>query len=68
MSIRRRRTDAVMRALLLAGAVLALVPLLLILYYLVKQGIGTWSGSFFTSDPTGSFFGDPGGIRSAILG
>jgi phosphate transport system permease protein len=24
--------------------------------------------SFFTSDPSGKFFGDPGGIRSAILG
>jgi phosphate transport system permease protein len=26
------------------------------------------SWSFFTTDPTGSFFGDPGGIRSAIVG
>ena len=28
-----------------------------------------WTQSgFFTTDPTGSFFGNPGGIRSAILG
>jgi phosphate transport system permease protein len=57
-----------MRAVLAAGALIALVPLLLILYFLIKNGIGSWSGSFFTTDPTGSFFGDPGGIRSAILG
>jgi phosphate transport system permease protein len=40
----------------------------LILYYLIVKGIGAWSWSFFTTDPTGSFFGDPGGIKSAILG
>jgi phosphate transport system permease protein len=68
ISARRRRTDRVMRALLLAATVVALIPLVLILYYLIKNGIGTLSGSFFTSDPTGSFFGNPGGARSAILG
>ena len=26
------------------------------------------ASGFFTTDPTGSFFGNPGGIRSAILG
>src|SRR4051794_3921075 len=64
----RRRKDAAMRVLLGAATVLALVPLVLILYYLVKKGIGAWSGSFFTSDPNGNFLGDPGGIKSAILG
>jgi len=68
VSARRRRTDKVMRALLLAATLLALIPLGLIIYYLLKKGLGSWSGGFFTSDPTGSFFGDPGGIRSAILG
>jgi phosphate transport system permease protein len=57
-----------MRASLLVATLIALVPLILILYYLLKQGLGTWSGSFFTTDPTGTFFGNPGGIRSAILG
>ena len=33
------------------------------------QGPGlSWSGSFFTTDPNGNFFGNPGGIRSAIFG
>jgi phosphate transport system permease protein len=68
VSSRRRRTDKVLRATLLIGTLIALLPLVLILYYLLEQGLGTWSGSFFTTDPTGTFFGSPGGIRSAILG
>jgi phosphate transport system permease protein len=68
VSARRRRTDKVMRASLLAGTILALLPLVLILYYLIKNGIGQWTSSFFTTDPTGSFFGNPGGARSAIVG
>jgi len=68
ISARRRRTDTFMRGVFLAGTILALIPLVLILYYLLKKGLGSISGSFFTSDPTGSFFGNPGGARSAILG
>jgi phosphate transport system permease protein len=68
VSGRRRATDRFMRWLMLACTVLALVPLVLIIYYLIYKGIGSWSGSFFTTDPNGNFFGNPGGIRSAILG
>jgi phosphate transport system permease protein len=68
VSARRRRTDTVMRGSLLVATVIALIPLALILYYLVKKGVGAWTGTFFTSDPNGNFFGNPGGIRSAILG
>jgi phosphate transport system permease protein len=68
ISARRKRRDRVMRGLLMAGTGLALVPLILIIYYLIYKGIGSWSGSFFTTDPNGNFFGNPGGIRSAILG
>jgi phosphate transport system permease protein len=64
----RKRTDAIMRGLLMAGTGLALVPLVLIIYYLLYKGLSSWSGSFFTTDPSGNFFGNPGGIRSAILG
>jgi phosphate transport system permease protein len=64
----RKRKDAVMRGLLMAGTGVALVPLILIIYYLLYKGLGSWSGSFFTTDPNGNFFGNPGGIRSAILG
>ena len=68
VSARRRRTDRLMRGLLSTGTVLALVPLVLVLFYIVKKGLGAWSLDFFTTDPNGKFFGDPGGIRSAILG
>jgi phosphate transport system permease protein len=68
VSARRRRTDRLMRGLLSIGTVLALVPLVLVLFFIVKKGLGAWSLDFFTTDPNGKFFGDPGGIRSAILG
>jgi phosphate transport system permease protein len=67
----RRRRDRIARALLLAGTVIALVPLVLIVYYLVRKGIGSWSTSFFTTDPTGNTFfknSNIGGVKSAILG
>jgi phosphate transport system permease protein len=64
----RKRKDVVMRGILAAATIIALVPLVLIIWYLVKKGIGSWSGDFFTTDPNGNFLGDPGGVKSAILG
>jgi phosphate transport system permease protein len=68
LSRRRRATDRLARGSMLALTLVALVPLALILYYLVKKGLSALSVDFFTTDPTGRFLGDPGGIRSAILG
>jgi phosphate transport system permease protein len=68
ISARRRTSDRVARGVTLALTLLALVPLFLVLYYLLKEGLGAFSWSFFTTDPTGRFIGDPGGIRSAIIG
>jgi phosphate transport system permease protein len=68
VSGRRRATDRTMRAVTLVLTLVALVPLILILYYLIKEGIGAWSGDFFSTDPTGRFLGNPGGIKSAIFG
>jgi phosphate transport system permease protein len=68
ISAGRRRKDRTMRLVLAGATGLALVPLVLIIWYLIKKGIGSWSGSFFTSDPNGNFLGDPGGVKSAILG
>jgi phosphate transport system permease protein len=71
VSPKRRRTDEAARGLLLGGTLVALVPLVLILYYLLSKGLGAWSPSFFTTDPTGStFFGGAaiGGIESAVVG
>jgi phosphate transport system permease protein len=71
LSPARRRKDRIARGAILAGTVIALVPLVLIVYYLLRKGLGAWSTSFFTTDPTGNtFFGGSsiGGIKSAILG
>ena len=67
----RRRRDRIARGAILSATVLALIPLVLIVYYLLHKGLGSWSRSFFTTDPTGNtFFGGSniGGIKSAILG
>ncbi len=67
----RRRKDRIARGGVLAATVVALVPLLLIVYYLLSKGLGSWSWSFFSTDPTGNtFFANEsiGGIKSAILG
>jgi phosphate transport system permease protein len=68
VSPRRRRTDRVMRVVLLGATLIALVPLVLVIYFLIKEGIGSWAGSFFSNDPNGNFFGSPGGIKSAVIG
>ena len=64
----RRRKDLAARSMLALGTGIALVPLFLVVFYLLKKGLGAWSWDFFTTDPTGSFLGDPGGVKSAILG
>jgi phosphate transport system permease protein len=67
----RRRRDRTARGVILGATVLALIPLALIVYYLLKKGIGSWSVNFFTTDPTGNTFfksSSIGGIESAILG
>ena len=65
---RRRQTDRVMRVVLLVLTLVALVPLVLVIVKLLGSGLKALSWKFFTTDPTGSFLGDPGGIKSAILG
>ena len=71
LSPRRRRTDRFARGGVLAATLIALVPLVLVLYYLLREGLGAWSPDFFTTDPTGNTFfksSDIGGIRSAMIG
>ncbi len=67
----RRRRDRLARGGVTAATALALVPLVLIIYYLLRKGLSSWSVSFFTTDPTGNTFFKSvsiGGIKSAILG
>jgi len=68
VSARRRRTDSIGRGVLLLATLIALVPLFLVVYYLLQKGLGAISWDFFTTDPSGRFLGDPGGIKSAIIG
>jgi len=71
VSAARRRKDRVARGTILAATIVALIPLVLIVYYLLSKGLGAWSSSFFTTDPTGNTFFKSesiGGIKSAILG
>jgi phosphate transport system permease protein len=68
ISARRHRTDRIARGLTLALTILALIPLVLVIYYLLKRGLSAISWSFLTTDPTGNFFGNQGGVRSAIVG
>ncbi len=71
VSPRRRRVDRTARGALLGATLIALVPLVLVIYYLLVKGLGAWSWSFFTTDPTGNTFfksSSIGGIKSAILG
>jgi phosphate transport system permease protein len=68
ISARRRRTDVIMRGVLATLTGIALIPLVLVIYYLFHKGLGAWNSKFFTTDPNGNFLGYPGGIRSAILG
>jgi len=71
VSARRRRRDRAARAAVLAATIIALVPLVLIVYYLLSKGLGAWSASFFTTDPTGNTFfkgSSIGGVKSALLG
>jgi phosphate transport system permease protein len=67
----RQRRDRIARGAILTGTVIALIPLALIVYYLLRKGLGSWSPSFFSTDPTGNTFfrnSSIGGIKSAILG
>ena len=74
ISARRRATDRFARGVLLALTLIALVPLVLIVYELLRKGLGAISWDFFTTDPTGRtcFPGQTtctiGGVKSAILG
>jgi len=68
VSARRQRTGQVMRGVLALATAVALVPLVLVMYFLFHKGLSAWSGKFFSSDPNGNFLGYAGGIRSAIFG
>jgi phosphate transport system permease protein len=76
VSRRRVVTDKVMRSIVLASIAVALIPLVLTIYYVAKRGISTIDWDFFTTDPTGrscisenkALCPPAGGVKSAIVG
>lgn len=64
---RRKLVSNIVVALSLAAVLLALVPLAAVLFYVVKQGIGSLTWAFFTHMPAP--VGEPGGgMANAIVG
>ncbi len=55
----RRRKDTIARTFIQACTVIALIPLLLILYYLLQKGPELLSVSFFTTDPRATPSSEP---------
>ena len=69
---RRRMTSRVVLALSVAATLLALVPLLLIISYVVIKGVGSLNVAFFTETfkpvTLGAGTAQPGGVLHAIVG
>jgi phosphate transport system permease protein len=64
---RRRAMDRFMTALMVAAAVLAVIPLVLIITYVLKEGLGALNLDLLTQDPSRP--GRPGGgFRNSIVG
>jgi len=68
ISAGRKRKDVAARWTLGLLTGIALVPLVLVIFYLLQKGLKAWSWDFFTTDPTGAFIGNQGGVKSAIVG
>jgi len=64
---RRKLVNRLMMAAMALAVLIAIVPLFLILFYLLKEGLPGLTWSFLTQDPTRPGL-DGGGVRSAIVG
>lgn len=65
--VRRGRDRLVLILCLLAGAI-AILPLGLVLYYLLVEGLKAWSPAFLVSPPGGGITTTGGGAANAIVG
>lgn len=64
---RRKATDRLMTAAMVVATLAAILPLFLILFYIVKEGIPGLSWDLFTQDPNRP--GKPGGgVHNSIVG
>lgn len=64
---RRRTTDRAVHALCLLAGGLALLPLVVVLVYLLVEGLKAWSPAFLVSPP-GGITSKSGGALNAIVG
>lgn len=64
---RRRALDRAMTSVMVVAVILAVIPLFLIIFYLLKEGLGGLNLDLITQDPNRP--GKPGGgVRNAIVG
>ena len=68
LPLRRRLTDRIVTGLILLAVLLALIPLGLVTYQVVKAGGGALSWDFLTLDIPNSFRRAGGGMGPAIVG
>ena len=64
---RRQLIDKIMTAIMITAAIIGVIPLVLILFYLLKEGIPGLSLDLFTSDPRRPGLSG-GGVRNSIIG
>jgi phosphate transport system permease protein len=67
LSRKRAVKNVVMTVVIVAAFLLALAPLISLLYEVVHRGMARFDASFFTDDARGAF-GDAGGAAHAIVG
>jgi phosphate transport system permease protein len=63
---RRKALDLIARGLCVVATLFAVVPLVSVLIYVAKAGIGSVNWGFFTQLPAPA--GEPGGMKNAIVG
>jgi phosphate transport system permease protein len=67
LRVRRHFIDRLMTGVMIAAAVVGVIPLFLILFYLLKEGIPGLSLDFFTQEPNRPGLAG-GGVRNSIVG
>jgi phosphate transport system permease protein len=68
LPLRRRLTNRIVTGLIVLSVLLALVPLVLVAYQVLKAGGGALNQDFFTEDIPNSFRRTGGGMAPAIVG
>ncbi|MGZ6213825.1 MAG: phosphate ABC transporter permease PstA [Candidatus Limnocylindria bacterium] len=64
----RRSRDRLVLALCVAAGAIALLPLVLVIFYLLVEGLKAWSPAFLVSPPGGGVTTQGGGALNAIVG